>query len=79
MDRATLEAYDRNAASFAEDWEAQPSPDDIYDIVRRCFRQGKTAHRRAESLEFVNAKAGHSRDSSNSHVVIALTSKCQSI
>jgi SAM-dependent methyltransferase len=42
MDRATLQAYDRNAASFAEDWESQPSPDDIYDIVRRFFRKGPT-------------------------------------
>jgi SAM-dependent methyltransferase len=43
MDRATLQAYDRIAASFAEDWESQPSPDDIYDIVGRFFRQGPTA------------------------------------
>jgi trans-aconitate methyltransferase len=43
MDRSTLEAYDQNAASFAEDWESQPSPDDIYDIVRRFFRKGPTA------------------------------------
>jgi SAM-dependent methyltransferase len=43
MDRATLDAYEQNAASFAEDWESQPSPDDIYDIVRRFFRQGPTA------------------------------------
>jgi 2-polyprenyl-3-methyl-5-hydroxy-6-metoxy-1,4-benzoquinol methylase len=43
MDRSTLEVYDQNAASFAEDWESQPSPDDIYDIVRRFFAQGPTA------------------------------------
>jgi 2-polyprenyl-3-methyl-5-hydroxy-6-metoxy-1,4-benzoquinol methylase len=43
MDRSTLEAYDKNAASFAEDWESQPSPDDIYDIVRRFFGKGSTA------------------------------------
>jgi trans-aconitate methyltransferase len=43
MDRSTLEAYEQNAASFAEDWEAQPSPDDIYDIVRRFFRERPTA------------------------------------
>ena len=43
MDRSTLEAYDQNAVSFAEDWESQPSPDDIYDIVRRFFRKGPTA------------------------------------
>jgi SAM-dependent methyltransferase len=43
MDRSTLEAYDQNAASFAEDWESQPSPDDIYDIARRFFGNGPTA------------------------------------
>jgi hypothetical protein len=41
--RRAFEAYDRNAASFAEDWEAQPSPDDIYDIVGRFFSNGPTA------------------------------------
>jgi trans-aconitate methyltransferase len=43
MDRSTLRAYDQNAAAFAEDWESQPSPDDIYDIVRRFFGKGPTA------------------------------------
>jgi 2-polyprenyl-3-methyl-5-hydroxy-6-metoxy-1,4-benzoquinol methylase len=43
MDRATLEAYEQNAASFPCDWESQPAPDDIYDIIRRFFRQEKTA------------------------------------
>jgi 2-polyprenyl-3-methyl-5-hydroxy-6-metoxy-1,4-benzoquinol methylase len=43
MDRATLEAYDQHAAAFTEDWESQPSPSDIYDIVRRFFRKGPTA------------------------------------
>jgi SAM-dependent methyltransferase len=43
IDRATLQAYDRNATSFAEDWESQPSPDDIYDVVRRFFHRGPTA------------------------------------
>jgi SAM-dependent methyltransferase len=43
MDRSTLEAYDQNAAAFAEDWESQPSPDDIYDLVRRFFGKERTA------------------------------------
>lgn len=43
MDRSTLRAYDQNAAAFADDWESQPSPDDIYDIVRGFFREGPTA------------------------------------
>jgi len=43
MDRATLEAYDANAASFAEDWEAQKPPLDVYEIVRRYFKRGLTA------------------------------------
>ena len=43
MDRATLGAYDRDAAAFADDWEAQPMPVDMYDVVRRFFRPGPTA------------------------------------
>jgi SAM-dependent methyltransferase len=43
MDRGTLQAYDQNAASFAHDWETQPSPDDIYEIVHRFFGKGPTA------------------------------------
>jgi SAM-dependent methyltransferase len=42
-DLATLAAYDRDAASFAEDWSAQPTPADMYDIVRRFFSPGPTA------------------------------------
>jgi SAM-dependent methyltransferase len=42
-DQATLAAYDRSAAMFAEDWSAQPSPDDMYDILRRFFTPGPTA------------------------------------
>lgn len=43
MDRTTLGAYDRDAAAFADDWEAQPTPVDMYDVVRRFFRPGPTA------------------------------------
>src|SRR3974377_1655524 len=43
MDRATLEAYDANAASFAEDWEAEKPPLDVYEKVRRYFKRGLTA------------------------------------
>ena len=43
MDRTTLGAYDHDAAAFADDWEAQPVPTDMYDLVRRFFRPGPTA------------------------------------
>ena len=43
VDQTTLAAYDRSAASFAEDWSTQPPPDDMYDILRRVFAPGPTA------------------------------------
>jgi SAM-dependent methyltransferase len=42
-DRTTLDAYDRGAASFAEDWAAQPTPSDMYDMLRHFFTPGPTA------------------------------------
>ncbi|MGN8544072.1 class I SAM-dependent methyltransferase [Bradyrhizobium sp. 13971] len=44
MDRATLAAYDKDAAAFAQDWHDQPAPVDLHDIVTRFFiRGGATA------------------------------------
>lgn len=43
MDQSTLEAYDRQAALFAADWGAQPTPTDLQEIIRRFFRPGLTA------------------------------------
>ncbi len=43
MDRATLGAYDRDAAAFAQDWHTQPPPSDLHDVVRRFFTPGPTA------------------------------------
>ena len=44
MDRATLAAYDTDAASFAKDWHEQPAPRDLHDIVQRFFvKDGTTA------------------------------------
>jgi SAM-dependent methyltransferase len=42
-DKATIAAYDADAASFAADWETQPAPADLHDAVRRFFRPGPTA------------------------------------
>ena len=42
-DRQTLDAYDRAAASFAEEWSSQPAPNDLYDIIGRFFRPGPSA------------------------------------
>ena len=44
MDRATLAAYDNEAAAFAKDWHEQPAPTDLHAIVSRFFtRGGRTA------------------------------------
>ena len=43
MDRATLAAYDAAAAAYAKEWESQPAPVDLHDLVRRFFRPGFTA------------------------------------
>jgi SAM-dependent methyltransferase len=40
MDRATLAAYDADAAAFAKDWHQQPAPVDLQDIVKRFFIKG---------------------------------------
>jgi SAM-dependent methyltransferase len=40
MDEATLKAYDRDPGSFAEDWETQPPPSDLYATVQRFFIPG---------------------------------------
>jgi SAM-dependent methyltransferase len=43
MDRKTLEAYDGAAAQFAEDWNGQPPPTDLHDLIRHYFNDGDTA------------------------------------
>lgn len=43
MDARTLQAYDDAAASFADDWLAQPAPEDMYDLLRTHFSPGPTA------------------------------------
>jgi SAM-dependent methyltransferase len=43
MDQRTLAAYDRDAAAFANEWETQPPPSDLHDMVRRFFAPGPTA------------------------------------
>jgi len=44
MDRATLAAYDNDAAAFAKDWHEQPAPTDLQAIVTHFFiKGGKTA------------------------------------
>ncbi len=43
MDRRTLEAYDTAAAQFADDWNGQPPPADLHDLIRRYFNAGDTA------------------------------------
>jgi SAM-dependent methyltransferase len=43
MDDQTLAAYDRDAASFARDWDEQPPPTDLQQLVLRYFSRGPTA------------------------------------
>jgi len=43
MDRGTLEAYDRDAAAYAEDWETQPAAADMHALILRYFKPGPTA------------------------------------
>ena len=43
MDSRTLEAYDIQAAAFAQDWHEQSPPVDLHEIVRRFFAPGPTA------------------------------------
>ncbi|HXW28247.1 MAG TPA: class I SAM-dependent methyltransferase [Xanthobacteraceae bacterium] len=43
MDRETLGAYDRDAAAFAYEWETQPAPSDMHDLIRCYFDAGPTA------------------------------------
>jgi SAM-dependent methyltransferase len=43
MDQQTLAAYHAAAATFAQDWHAQPPPSDLHEIVRRFFKPGLSA------------------------------------
>jgi SAM-dependent methyltransferase len=43
MDQKTLQAYDRDAAAFAADWHAQPTPTDLQAVVLKFFTPGPTA------------------------------------
>jgi SAM-dependent methyltransferase len=43
MDPETLAAYEREAAAFAADWLAQPTPTDLQSAVRTFFKPGLTA------------------------------------
>ena len=43
MDQKTLDAYDREAKAFTQDWHEQPPPTDLQTVVRQFFRPGQTA------------------------------------
>ena len=43
MDERTLAAYDRDAPAFAGEWDRQPIPSDMQDLLRRFFAPGPTA------------------------------------
>jgi SAM-dependent methyltransferase len=39
-DPATLATYDHDAAAYAEEWHAQPTPVDLQDLIKRFFIGG---------------------------------------
>jgi SAM-dependent methyltransferase len=43
LDQETLNVYNHDAAAFAEEWEAQAPPLDMYELVRGHFEPGLTA------------------------------------
>lgn len=43
IDIRTIDAYDRQAAAFADDCHAQPPATDMHALVRQYFRPGRTA------------------------------------
>lgn len=42
-DKSTIDAYDQDATSFADDWETQPPPNDLYALINQYFSPGSTA------------------------------------
>jgi len=43
MDELTLNAYDRDAPAYADDWETQPPPSDMQALILQWFTRGPTA------------------------------------
>ncbi|MBV9558705.1 MAG: class I SAM-dependent methyltransferase [Pseudolabrys sp.] len=43
MDRNTLEAYDKAARTYADDWHAQPPPLDLQALIGAFFSKSRTA------------------------------------
>jgi len=43
MDESTLQAYDSEAEKFADDWQEQAAPVDMYALLARYFSPGLTA------------------------------------
>jgi len=43
MDQRTLSAYNRDAATFAREWNEQAVPSDLQALVRHFFKAGPTA------------------------------------
>jgi SAM-dependent methyltransferase len=43
LDQKSLDAYNREAATFSAEWHAQPTPADLHAIVQRFFCPGSTA------------------------------------
>jgi SAM-dependent methyltransferase len=40
VDRSTLATYDNDAAAYAQEWHAQPTPVDLQDLIKRFFIGG---------------------------------------
>jgi SAM-dependent methyltransferase len=43
VDDSTIDAYDSAPAQYADEWESQPAPADMYALLREHFAAGATA------------------------------------
>jgi SAM-dependent methyltransferase len=43
MDPGTVNAYDRSPEGYVSDWESQPTPVDLHQLITRFFQPGPTA------------------------------------
>jgi SAM-dependent methyltransferase len=42
-DQNTLKTYNENAVTYAKEWQEQPAPEDMYELLLKYFKPGSTA------------------------------------
>jgi 2-polyprenyl-3-methyl-5-hydroxy-6-metoxy-1,4-benzoquinol methylase len=42
-DQKTLQTYNENAVTYAKEWQEQPAPEDMYELLLKYFKHGITA------------------------------------